>query len=41
MKNILSEEFFDSYEKTQSAELDATSCGLPTIDRICRDSGGG
>ncbi|MBM63262.1 MAG: hypothetical protein CL484_09975 [Acidobacteria bacterium] len=41
MKNILSDEFFDSYQKTQTSPIDSTSCGLPTIDRICRDSGGG
>ena len=41
MKNILSEEFFETYQQTQTAPIDATPTGIATVDRIYRDAGGG
>ena len=41
MKNVFSPEFLAEYERHQTAPVDATPTGLPTLDRICRDAGGG
>ena len=40
-QDILSPDFFDRYQITQKEKIISTPTGLPTLNRICRDDGGG
>ena len=40
-QDILSTDFLESYEVKQQEEIVSVPTGLPTLNRICRDDGGG